>query len=151
MNLFVKWCTWNHGLRSTASSATSTNAVLLSTFSKTLLSKSDGKWLFIVLWSLYTHNIWILWSVLWLYINYQINNFFFIIIKINLFVKNPRTNFPRKKVWRVIFWIIRRGECEESQGLWFFVNITVFKGFLESEGTWKPWEGIFCESFADFW
>ena len=34
--------------------------VLLSTFSKTLSSKSDEKWLFIILWSLYTHDIWIL-------------------------------------------------------------------------------------------
>ena len=44
---FMKWCAWNHDLWSMASSATSTNTVLLSTFSRTLLSKSDGKWLFI--------------------------------------------------------------------------------------------------------
>ena len=52
---------------------------------------------------------------------------------------------------RVIFLIVCWWECEESQGIWFFVNIIVFDGFLESEGTWKPWKGRFCESFADFW
>ena len=37
-----------------------------------------------------------------------------------MFLKNPRTNFLRQKVWRVIFWIVRWCECYESQGLWFF-------------------------------
>ena len=45
---YSKWCAWNHDFWSTASSAPFTNAVLLSTLSRTLLSKSDGKWLFIV-------------------------------------------------------------------------------------------------------
>ena len=29
--------------------------------------------------------------------------------------------------------------------------IIVFGAFLESEGTRKPWEGRFCDSFVDFW
>ena len=41
MNFFVKWCAWNHDLRSTASGTSSTNVLLLATFSGTLLSKNN--------------------------------------------------------------------------------------------------------------
>ena len=47
MDFFVKWCAWNYDLRSTASDASSTNVLLLSTFSRTLLSWMRRYWFYV--------------------------------------------------------------------------------------------------------